>query len=134
MDLHAATSSPQENSVPTNGGATVSGSQSMPSSPQQRQSHVVATATSQTTPGSPLQVVDAPVPQDVSQGISSNAIASDEDTANSSDIEAQWVAKAKAVIAQTAIDPYEQSKQISKLKIEYNYGRDNGTTNLPQNR
>lgn len=44
-------------------------------------------------------------------------------------IEKEWVDRAKAIVAKTKADPYEQEKQVSELQADYmkkRYGRDIG--------
>lgn len=58
------------------------------------------------------QVIDAPtVSQDNSTGVSSD----DDDNS----LDEEWVLKAKAIVEQTKADPYQQSREISKVKASY---------------
>ncbi len=47
-------------------------------------------------------------------------------------IEKEWVAKAKQIINQTKEDPYTQSKELGKVRVEYIKKRYNKDMKLPE--
>jgi hypothetical protein len=47
-------------------------------------------------------------------------------------IEKEWVIKAKQIVEHTKTDPYEQSKQLNKIKAEYIKKRYNKEIKLPE--
>jgi hypothetical protein len=46
-------------------------------------------------------------------------ITSDLDAAEADQIEKQWIQSAKSIVAQTQDDPYNQKKQMSRIKADY---------------
>jgi hypothetical protein len=68
-----------------------------------------------TPPTSPLPAADpAAVPVNSDASAVSPMIADDADL-----IEKEWVEKAKAIVAQTKDNPYEQNKAMNKFKADY---------------
>jgi hypothetical protein len=57
------------------------------------------------TAGNATHAVPSPIPPEGSSGVS--------------DIDKEWVEKARNIVWQTRSDPYTQSNEISKLKAEY---------------
>jgi hypothetical protein len=93
-------------------------------SPENSPQRVVQASQAASTIALPGQDITVGTPDDsaTDDSHSNSAVAADTDR-----IEKQWIDKAKAVVAQTQDDPYEQKNAISHVKADYVKKRFNKT-------
>jgi hypothetical protein len=81
------------------------------------------TAQTQASPPAAAPVFQhSPVPPPAASAIATPAVADDLDL-----IEKEWVEKAKAIVAKTRSDPYNQNKEMNRFKADYmqkRYGKE----------
>lgn len=95
------------------------------SAPAERKSSVVERQPVQQAPAQVVNAQQAPIQMQppVSQPAPTiNQISQDDNPVIADDIdviEKEWVNKAKEVVKNTSLDPFEQEKQVSKLQADY---------------